>query len=124
MPEGHFSSAITWLVDVGYWILPKPADFSVLLFNALDAKNYFGPLFDLKTLEAHGFSIGLSIATSLAFTRLHAFCLRPALRDDRLLNRGSVIARVVRSCHCSPFASTAGIARSARASPGPACRRR
>jgi ABC-type transport system involved in multi-copper enzyme maturation permease subunit len=68
MPDGQFSSAITWLVDFGYWILPKPADFSVLLFNALGAQNYFGPLFDLKTLQAHGFSIGLSIATSLAFT--------------------------------------------------------
>ncbi len=73
IPEGQFSSAIMWLVDIGYWILPKPADFSVLLFDALDAKNYFGPLFDLKTLEAHGFSIGLSIATSLAFTAYTLF---------------------------------------------------
>jgi hypothetical protein len=68
VPEGHFSSSITWLVNAGYWILPKPADFSMLLFNALDAKNYFGSLFDLKVLQAHGFSISLSIATSLAFT--------------------------------------------------------
>jgi hypothetical protein len=64
---------ITWLVDFGYWILPKPADFSVLLFDALGAKNYFGPLFDLKALQAHGFSIGLSIATSLAFTAYTLF---------------------------------------------------
>ncbi len=68
MPEGHFSSALTWLLDAGYWIMPKPADFSVLLFNALDAKDYFGPIFDLKTLQAHGFSIWLSVLTSLAFT--------------------------------------------------------
>lgn len=73
LPEGHFSSVITGMVNLGYWILPKPADFSVLLFNALDAKNYFGPLFDLKALEAHGFSIGLSIATSLAFTAYTLF---------------------------------------------------
>jgi hypothetical protein len=68
MPEGHFSSALAWLLDAGYWIMPKPADFSVLLFNALDAKDYFGPIFDLKTLQAHGFSIWLSVLTSLAFT--------------------------------------------------------
>jgi ABC-type transport system involved in multi-copper enzyme maturation permease subunit len=73
LPEGHFSNGLMWLVDVGYWILPKPADFSVLLFNALDAKDYFGPLFDLKSLQAHGFSIGLSIATSLAFTAYTLF---------------------------------------------------
>jgi hypothetical protein len=68
MPEGHFSSALAWLLDAGYWIMPKPADFSVLLFNALDAKDYFGPIFDLKTLQAHGFSIWLSVLSSLAFT--------------------------------------------------------
>ena len=68
MPQGHFSAALGWLLDAGYWILPKPADFSVLLFGALDAKDYFGPVFDLKTLEAHGFSIWLSVITSLAFT--------------------------------------------------------
>ncbi len=68
MPGGEFSSGLNWLVDVGYWILPKPADFSILLFNSLDAKDYFGPLFDLKLLAAHGFSIWLSVLTSLAFT--------------------------------------------------------
>jgi ABC-type transport system involved in multi-copper enzyme maturation permease subunit len=68
MPEGHFSGAFSWLLNAGYWVLPKPADFSLLLFNALDAKDYFGPVFDLKLLEAHGFSIWLSVLTSLAFT--------------------------------------------------------
>ena len=68
MPEGHFSSAVNWLVDAGYWILPKPADFGMLLYNALGAKDYFGSTFDLTALQAHGLSLWLSVVTSLAFT--------------------------------------------------------
>ncbi|HEV2971019.1 MAG TPA: ABC transporter permease subunit [Pirellulales bacterium] len=68
MPDGHFSSSVNWLVDLGYWILPKPADFGMLLYNALGAKDFFGPVFDMQSLSAHGFSIWLSVLTSLAFT--------------------------------------------------------
>ncbi len=68
MPEGHFSSGLTWLVDAGYWLLPKPADFGMLLYNALDAKNHFGAVFDQQALHATGFSFWLSALTSLAFT--------------------------------------------------------
>ncbi len=67
-PEGTFSGSLSWLVDIGYWILPKPADFGMLLYDALDAKNFFGPAFDPQLLHAHGFSIWLSVLSSLAFT--------------------------------------------------------
>lgn len=66
--DGRFSSSINWLVDFGYWVLPKPADFGMLLYDALGAKDYFGPTFDMNVLAGHGFSFCLSVLTSLAFT--------------------------------------------------------
>ncbi len=68
MPNGQFASGLQWLVDVGYWILPKPADFGVLLYDALGAKEYFGQALDPAALATHGFSLWLSVVTSLAFT--------------------------------------------------------
>jgi ABC-type transport system involved in multi-copper enzyme maturation permease subunit len=67
-PSGRFSASLNWLVDAGYWVLPKPADFGMILYDALDAKNFFGSAFDLSSLSAHGFSLWLSVLTSLAFT--------------------------------------------------------
>jgi ABC-type transport system involved in multi-copper enzyme maturation permease subunit len=68
-PETTFSESLTWLANAGYWILPKPADFSFLLFDALDAQGYFRQQFDLQALRDAGFfSLELSILTSLAFT--------------------------------------------------------
>ena len=61
------SSYLTGLIDLGYWILPKPADLGMLLYNALGAGDHFGKLLDLQTLEAHGFSMLLSVASSIAF---------------------------------------------------------
>jgi hypothetical protein len=68
MPEGHFSSSLSWLVDFAYWVLPKPADFGMLLYDALGAKDYFGAAMNSTSLGALGFSIWLSVASSLAFT--------------------------------------------------------
>jgi len=62
------SSYLSGLIELGYWVLPKPADLSMLLFNALGAGSHFGRLFDLRSLEAHGFSMTLSVLSSLAFT--------------------------------------------------------
>lgn len=42
------------LVDVGYWVLPKPADLEVLLTEALRAEKDFVEPFDLATLKARG----------------------------------------------------------------------
>jgi ABC-type transport system involved in multi-copper enzyme maturation permease subunit len=73
-PEGEFSSSVVWLADIGYWLLPKPADMSMLLFDALDARSYFSPLFETGGL----FAIELSVLTSLAFT---AYVLVAAARQ-------------------------------------------
>ncbi len=68
MPSGRFSAPINGLVDLGYWVLPKPADFSMLLYDALGAKDYFGPAFDSNLLAGHSLSLWLSVVTSLGFT--------------------------------------------------------
>ncbi len=61
------------IIDVGYWVLPKPADLGVLLFDALGAQDHFGKLFDPAALAAHGFSMTLSILSSLAFAAVVLF---------------------------------------------------
>jgi hypothetical protein len=68
LPGGAFSSMLSSFLNVGYWIFPKPADFGLWLFDSLGAGNYFGSVLDSRLLEAHGFSLAASIATSLAFT--------------------------------------------------------
>jgi ABC-type transport system involved in multi-copper enzyme maturation permease subunit len=68
-PDSQFSPAVGWLTDLGYWILPKPADLSLLLFDALDAQAFYHPLFDSAALSQAGFfSLTLSIVSSLAVT--------------------------------------------------------
>ncbi|MGE3807583.1 MAG: ABC transporter permease [Gemmataceae bacterium] len=72
LPEGqtHASAGLRWLADVGYWILPKPADLGMLLFNALEAHRYFVQPLDFDALIKGGFlmpdaSIWSSLATTL-----------------------------------------------------------
>ena len=67
------SPLLAWVVDAGYWILPKPADLGVLYYDALGAQDHFGKLFDPSVLAAHGFSMALSVLTSLAFAALVLF---------------------------------------------------
>lgn len=61
------STYLSGLVDFGYWVLPKPADMGVLLYDALGAGNDFGSLIDPQALELHGFSMLLSVLSSAAF---------------------------------------------------------
>jgi ABC-type transport system involved in multi-copper enzyme maturation permease subunit len=42
------------LLNTAYWLLPKPADFGLLLIDALDARSYFGQLAAIRGAEAHG----------------------------------------------------------------------
>ena len=35
LSTGTFSPSLSWLLDAGYWVLPKPADVNLLLFNTL-----------------------------------------------------------------------------------------
>ncbi len=56
------------LVDAGYWLLPKPADFGVMLTEALQAQKDFAQTFDLTTLKARGgWHPGMSLLTSILF---------------------------------------------------------
>jgi hypothetical protein len=64
------SSYLSSVIDFGYWVLPKPADLSLLLYNAMGANKDFGSLLDAAALEAHGFSMLLSVVSSAAFAAL------------------------------------------------------
>jgi hypothetical protein len=62
-PQGTFSWPLVWLVDIGYWLLPKPVDLGRLMFDALGAQAHFRPLYD----SAAGLSLSLPVLTSLLF---------------------------------------------------------
>jgi ABC-type transport system involved in multi-copper enzyme maturation permease subunit len=70
MPEVQtLSPAFQGMVDVVYWILPKPADLGMVLFDALDAGNSFTRLFEYQTLQSRGgFYPELSVLSSVLFT--------------------------------------------------------
>lgn len=67
------STLLASLIDFGYWVLPKPADLGMLLYDSLGADDHFGKLLDPAALTLHGFSMTLSVATSLAFTAVVLF---------------------------------------------------
>jgi len=60
---------LAFLVEAGYWIVPKPADLGLVLFDALKAEDYFGRVLDVKKLDEMGrFQPELSIPASLLAT--------------------------------------------------------
>ena len=62
-------ASFAFLVDAGYWLLPKPADLGLVLFDALGAGGAFAKSPALQAVEARGaFHPGLSVLTSLLFT--------------------------------------------------------
>jgi len=63
-----FPALFQGTVEAGYWFLPKPADFNILLFQSLHAGDYFStfPIFE-KVQELGAFHPEWSILTSLAF---------------------------------------------------------
>ena len=61
--------SLAWLLEGGYWLLPKPADLGVLLFDALDAGHHFGQGLAMQNVQARGdFHPEWSVLSSLAFT--------------------------------------------------------
>jgi hypothetical protein len=65
----NLSPAFRRLVEVTYWILPKPADLGMVLFDALQAGNSFSRLFAYETLQSRGaFDPELSVLSSVLFT--------------------------------------------------------
>lgn len=64
----HGSSVLNAMVETGYWILPKPVDLGMILHEALDARESFQSLPELKKiLEMGEFNPELSVLSSLAF---------------------------------------------------------
>ena len=56
LPElSQMSPAFAFLVDAGYWILPKPLDFHILLRETLGADDFFGRAIDQRALSAKGY---------------------------------------------------------------------
>lgn len=70
MPEMQgMTGGLHFMVELGYWVLPKPADLGVLMFDALQAHNYFSTVMEFDAVKAKGaFSPVLSVAASLGFT--------------------------------------------------------
>ncbi len=68
---GSASPLFLVLGEAGYWTLPKPADLSIILFDALQAGRSFQRLGAFQAVDSQGmFHPMLSILTSLAFTLL------------------------------------------------------
>ena len=61
------SPGFRFLVEAGYWVLPKPADFGIFLYNGLNAEGSFDRLPAFAAVDGTGFFLELSIFSSLAF---------------------------------------------------------
>ena len=60
--------AAAFLIDAGYWVLPKPLDLSGIFFDALRAGDYSAPVPELVAVKERGaFHPELSVVTSLLF---------------------------------------------------------
>jgi hypothetical protein len=68
MPEfTQMSPAFAFLLDAGYWILPKPLDFHIMLRDALGADDFFARAVDQRALAAKGcWNPVLSVLASVA----------------------------------------------------------
>ena len=65
----HLLPGAVGLIEMAYWLFPKPIDAGLILFNALDAANHFDKPEVFKLLESgRVFSAKLSILSSLLFT--------------------------------------------------------
>ncbi|RUL88236.1 ABC transporter permease subunit [Tautonia sociabilis] len=66
--SGEVGSPFREAVELGYWILPKPADFVALLDRAMGAGDHFSTLAEVDAVGSLGaFHPGLSLAASAAF---------------------------------------------------------
>ncbi len=58
----------SFLIETGYWVLPKPLDMSGIFFDSMNASTYSAPLPEMEGVKAKGqFYPELSIITSLLF---------------------------------------------------------
>jgi ABC-type transport system involved in multi-copper enzyme maturation permease subunit len=60
--------AASFLVEAGYWVLPKPLDMSGIFFDAMKAGSYSAPVPEMAAVQAAGkFFPELSVLASLGF---------------------------------------------------------
>lgn len=65
---GTITEPLLKLVELGYWILPKPADFGLILFDGMQAGEAFGKLAVFQQVQEKGdFHPLLSVLSSIAF---------------------------------------------------------
>ncbi|MBA4192301.1 MAG: transcriptional regulator [Planctomycetaceae bacterium] len=58
----------SFLVEAGYWVLPKPLDMSGIFFDAMNAGTHIDPVRELEAVKEKGkFLPELSVLTSLVF---------------------------------------------------------
>lgn len=59
---------LRWSAEVGYWLMPKPADLLLILYRPLKADEYFPSMLNIKEVERAGeFHPAMSIVSSLVF---------------------------------------------------------
>ncbi len=62
------TAGLSGSVNIGYWLLPKPADFSLILADALDAGRFAAPGVEFQRVQEQGlFRPAASVLSSLAF---------------------------------------------------------
>jgi ABC-type transport system involved in multi-copper enzyme maturation permease subunit len=61
-----FSATSRTITEIGYWVLPKPADMGLILYDAMGAGRFVEKPWEFQTVQRLGyFSPELSIATSI-----------------------------------------------------------
>jgi hypothetical protein len=64
---GEVTAELVRTAGVGYWLLPKPADFGLILSDALDADRFFPPWVEFQRVREKGlFQPVLSAVSSAA----------------------------------------------------------
>ncbi len=63
-----YSPTVQGLLEVGYWVLPKPVDLEAVSRQALHTEQHFRPMPELRALESDRSSLVLSVLTSLLFS--------------------------------------------------------
>ena len=67
-PAEGITPAASFLIEAGYWLLPKPLDMSGIFFDAMGAGDYSTPVPEVARAKAKGmFHPVLSVLASLAF---------------------------------------------------------
>ena len=62
------AASFHWALEIGYWVLPKPADMGIMLVDALHATQFFVPMLEYEKVREAGLLLPeLSVLTSLAF---------------------------------------------------------